>query len=223
MPGLRGRERALRDVRRTRRLLIPRAVAARVRYAIVLYAAGVALLGGAVILTVLWSVLLGPLALVLGLAATGCLISDVFEDAPMVCRAFAACALIAAAVTAVALSFTLNEQALRDRGIVERAIVVAEHYQCINTDNGDCLADYSYTLRSMAGPLIRPDLDNGSTRLAIGSHLTVLADPLGRVGPSTNTHLSFGSSGVTAMAAGGVAAACLLVAASTAPRPSRRH
>jgi hypothetical protein len=197
------------------------AVAARAGYAIMLYVVGVAVLGGAVVLAALWSHFLGLLLMVIILGSVGFWLSDVVDGCSVVFRVFAPCALLAAAVSSVALSFVVTEDALRDRGIVEQAVVVAEHYACINDGEGDCLADYSYTLRSTAGPLIRPDLDNGSSRLAIGSRLMVLADPLGRLKPSTNTRLSAGPSQVTALISGGVAATCLLVVAWTAPRPSR--
>jgi hypothetical protein len=231
MPVLGVRQRAVRDVEETWRwrLRKPLVVAARIGYVILLYAVGVALLGGAICLVALGSrawpskadSLWALLSIVCILGVSVSMVTLAMEDVSWVFGAFAACALLAVLVSAAALSLAMNERALRDRGVVERAVVVAEHYQCVSDGEGNCSADYSYTLRSTADRPIRPDLDNGSDQLAVGSRITVLADPLGRLHPSTNTHLSAGPSSVTATVAGAVAAAFLLVAACAAPRPSR--
>jgi hypothetical protein len=133
--------------------------------------------------------------------------------------------VLLASVFAYSLWTARQEQVMQDRGVVETAIVVAEHPQYIyeDPDVGPGYWAYSYTLRTIAGRPIRPDLPTGTTRLALGSRITVLADPRGQMMPGQTTRVIPRAWWLAAACTGGTAAASLLVAVWAVPGVARRR
>jgi hypothetical protein len=127
-------------------------------------------------------------------------------------------AAIAAFVFAFVLSGALDQQALQDRGVIETAVVTAEHAQY---DPDSSTTSYSYTLHAVDGPPIRGDLSTGSDRLAVGRRVTVLADPEGQSAPSLSTERSARPLWEAAVSIGSAVAIALLVVAWNTPRPVR--
>lgn len=205
----------------------------RLVYAVLLYAVGLLVLGGCgLLLGIGWSeettagFALGVVSLVVLVLLELCVLLAVVLEVgvPGVIGAFAACAVLGAAAAGLTMWKAREARALHDRGVIERAVVVAEKYQC---EDESCW--YSYTLRSVAGPVIRPDLDsdNGlltdNRPLTVGRHVMVLADPLGKIPPSLDTRLSARKWLVASIATGGAGAAGLAVVAWAAvPAPARR-
>jgi len=139
-----------------------------------------------------------------------------------------ACAVgsvLLASVFAYSLWSARQEQVMQDRGVVETAIVVAEHLRYVyeDPDVGTSYWAYSYTLRSIAGRPIRPDMFTDTTRLALGSRITVLADPRGQMMPGQTTRVIPRAWWLAAACTGGTAAASLLVAVWTVPGVARRR
>jgi hypothetical protein len=117
----------------------------------------------------------------------------------------------------VALALGMNMQMLHDRGVREQVVVVAENVQCVSIPEGGCSNSYTYTLRSIAGPPIRPDqLSIGSPQLTVGQKIAVLADPRGQITPSLT--ISFTALGywIASIVLGGIEAVFLIGLAWTA-------
>jgi hypothetical protein len=162
-------------------------------YALMVYLVSVGLLvGGGILIAIsshvwqnaalayVWGICFGPVAIVF-------FVFKAFEAADGRGRdAFCLMALAFGAIAVMALPFVwrtaLDAQALRDRGVIETAVVVAVHSQ---TDGDPDDTVYSYTLHSIHGPPIRRDLGTGSRdEFTVGQRVTVFADPSGESAPS---------------------------------------
>jgi hypothetical protein len=96
-------------------------------------------------------------------------------------------AFVAALAFEWGLSQALDRQAQRDRGVVETAVVAAEHSR-YSTVSG--FRDYRYTLTGADGRQIPLDLWTGGHRLRQGARVSVLVDPNNKIEPSLNLHPS---------------------------------
>jgi hypothetical protein len=214
-------------VAHSRRLHAAAAIGVRLVYAVLLYTAGLLALGGCgLLLAIGWSertaagTALGVVSFVVLVLLELCVLLTVTLEVgvPGVIGAFAACAVLGAAASGLTMWKAREAQVLHDRGVIERAVVVAEQHPC---SGESCW--YSYTLRSVAGPVIRPDLDSDNRLLTVGRDVMVLADPRGKIPPSLDTRLSARKWLVASIATGGAGAAGLAVVAWwAAPAPTRR-
>jgi hypothetical protein len=149
------------------------------------------------------------------------LVSDRRGWRSVACCVTVTVAVASAAVFTCVLRNALDLQALRDRGIIQTAVVTAGHVYGPSSESPG--QTYSYTLRSLTGPPIRRDSPWSYRRLGVGEHVTVLSDPEGEAAPSLTLHVSAAGQWQAAFWAAGVTAALLAVTAWTAPRPATRH
>lgn len=136
---------------------------------------------------------------------------------PALCRVFCGLAIVAGLAFTWGLGRALDEQTLLDRGVVETAVVTAEHpWHSLVTGT----TDYSYTLTDAHGREIPHDIAISEGRLREGGQVTVLVDPEGEIGPSLALHPSPRGEWIVARVGFAIAVISLAGLAVTAPRPA---